>query len=147
VDFLDVATLLPVLVLMSPTLDRLGPVGPAQLALYLALLANGVAVALAIHIFVGALAVRTQELENTIWVYRDMMFLGKFPSDIYAPALQWALVTLIPIGVMTSFPAKALLGVLSPAWTAYAFAFAALALAASLGFWRDSLRRYTSVSS
>lgn len=147
VDFLDVATMLPVLVLMAMTWQRLGPVTPLHLALYLALVANGVAIALAIHIFVGALAVRTQELENTIWVYRDMMFLGKFPADIYAPALQWALVTMVPIALMTSFPAKALLGLLSPAWTLYAFAFAGASLGASLWFWRDSLRHYTSVSS
>jgi ABC-2 type transport system permease protein len=93
------------------------------------------------------LAVRTQELENAIWVYRDMMFLGKFPMDIYAVPLQWALITVVPIGMMISYPAQALLGVLTPVKAAYALVFAAALLTLSLRAWSGALRQYTSVSS
>lgn len=146
-DFLDLATLLPVLFLLAKTLPSLGGLGPGPIAAYALLLANGLTIAFAIHVFVGALAVRTQELENTIWVYRDLMFLGKFPIDIYAAPVRWLLVTAVPIGVMVCFPTLALLGRLSPPWILYSAALAASLLAASLWFWRDSLRRYTSVSS
>ena len=148
VDFLDVATLVPVLALLGSTWSRLpAGIGPLEIAAYALLVANGIAIALAIHIVVAALAVRTQELENAIWIYRDLMWLGRFPMDVYSGPLRLALTVLIPIGVMTSFPAKALLGLLSPAMAAYAFALAAVSLAFSLWFWRDALSRYTSVSS
>ena len=53
----------------------------------------------------------------------------------------------IPIAVMTSFPSKALLGLLSPAWAAYAVALTAAFLFLSALFWRGSVARYTSSSS
>lgn len=148
VDFLDVLTMIPVLLMTIEAVHLLPQeVSLWNLLLFVLLLGNGVAVAFALHFFVAALAVRTQELENTIWLYRDMMFLGKFPTDIYNPSLQWVLASAIPISVMVTFPTKALLGRLSAAWTLYAFVFAAAALSASLWFWNDALRRYTSVSS
>ena len=147
-DFLDIATMLPVLVLMWGVFANLpAGLGPGRYALYLLLTANGVAIAAAIHVLVAALAVRTQELENTIWIYRDIMFMGKFPTDIYGATARWALTLVIPVAVMCTFPAKALLGLLSPAWTAYAFGLSAVLLAASAWFWRDSVRLYTSSSS
>lgn len=147
VDFLDVLTMIPVLALMGATLGRLGPLDAGRMALYLMMTGAGVAVAWAIHVFVAGLAVRTQELENTIWLYRDMMFLGKLPTDIYASPMRWALLTVIPIGVMVTLPAKAMLGLLSSGWAAYSLVFAAASVALSALFWRDALRRYTSVSS
>lgn len=147
VDFLDVATLVPVLALLGLTCTRLGPISPLELAAYGLLLVNGVLIALAIHIAVAAIAVRTQELENTIWIYRDMMFMGKFPADIYGPAARAALTFVVPIAVMTTFPAKALLGLLSPAWTLYSFALCGALMGSALWYWRDCVRHYTSSSS
>ena len=71
----------------------------------------------------------------------------KFPVDVYAPAVRWALTFGVPIAVMTSFPAKALLGVLSPAWAVYAFVLTAALLALSGRYWSNSVARYTSSSS
>ena len=90
---------------------------------------------------------RTQELESAIWIYRDVMFMGKFPVDVYAPAVRWALTIGIPIAVMTTFPAKALLGRLSAAWIVYALALSAVSLPVSWLFWKDSVSSYTSSSS
>ncbi|MBI5201156.1 MAG: ABC-2 family transporter protein [Elusimicrobia bacterium] len=147
VDFLDLVTLVPVLALLAATWTKLPGIGLAEIAGYCLLVLNGVLIALAVHIIVAALAVRTQELENTIWIYRELMFLGRFPVDIYGGALKIVLTVFLPIGVMTSFPAKALLGLLSPAEGVYALGVAAASLSFSLWFWRDALSRYTSVSS
>ena len=89
----------------------------------------------------------TQELESAIWIYRDIMFMGKFPVDIYSPAIRWALTLGIPVAVMTTFPAKALLGLLSPSWIAYSLALTAVGLPLSWMFWNGSVARYTSSSS
>jgi len=147
VDALDVITLLPVLVMTGVVLHRLPPLGWERGLAYGALTADAVALIFAIHVAVAALTVRTQELENAIWIYRDVMFMGRFPVDVYATPVRWALTFGIPIAVMTTFPAKAFLGLLSPAWTAYAFAVTGVALAAALAFWRSSVARYTSSSS
>jgi hypothetical protein len=92
--------------------------------LYLALVGNGIAIAHAIHVFVAALAVSTQELDNTIWVYRDLMTLGRFPVPIYAETIRLLLIYPVPIAVMTSFPVKGVLGLLSLEWIAFAFGLA-----------------------
>jgi ABC-2 type transport system permease protein len=148
VDFLDILTIVPVLIMMGMVFSRLPEgLGLGRYFLYFLLTANGVGIALAFHVVVAALAVRTQELENTIWIYRDVMFMGKFPADIYGGPARWVLTFVLPIAVMCTFPAKALLGLLSPAWTAYALALCALSLAASGWYWLDSVKQYTSSSS
>jgi ABC-2 type transport system permease protein len=148
VDFLDVATIFPVLVMIGLVFARLpGGLGLWRYALYFALTVNAIVIAFAIHVGVAGLAVRTQELENSIWIYRDLMFMGKFPVDIYGKLARWVLTLAIPIAVMCTFPAKALLGLLSPAWTVYAFGLSAVFVAASAWFWLDSISKYTSSSS
>lgn len=148
VDFLDVITILPVLVMIGVVFARLPEaLGIGRYALYFLLTANALSIALSIHVLVAGLAVRTQELENAIWIYRDVMFMGKFPVDIYGPTARWVLTLVLPIAVMTTFPAKALLGSLEPRWTAYAFALNAALLAAAGWFWVNSVKQYTSSSS
>ena len=147
VDFLDLLTIVPVIVMTSLVFSRLSPMPWQRHAAYVLLLVNGVALIYAIHVLVAALTVRTQELENAIWIYRDVMFMGKFPVDVYARPVRWALTFGVPVAVMTTFPAKALLGRLSAAWAVYAVALTATALWLSVLFWNDSVECYTSSSS
>ena len=149
VDFLDIAVSLPVVALTFWAIGRLpGQVLTApNIALYLALIANGVAIALAIHIVVASLAVYSGQMENMVWLYRDLMVMGRFPADIYAPAVQMVLTFLIPVAVMTTFPPKALMGALALKWIIFAFALAAALLWVSLKLWRLALANYSSVSS
>jgi ABC-2 type transport system permease protein len=148
VDFLDVATVLPVLGVTWYVLKHIpGGIDPLRLLLYILLCINGMLIAMAIHIAVAALAVYTQELENTIWIYRDVMTLGRFPADIYGPHLRAVLTFVIPVAVMISFPARAFLGRLNPLWLVHAFLMGISGVALSLYFWRFATRRYTSVSS
>jgi ABC-2 type transport system permease protein len=147
VDVLDIATLLPTLVMVGMVFARLPSLAWERYAAYAVLIANGVGLIFSLHVLVAGLAVRTQELENAIWIYRDVVFMGKFPVDVYSPAVRWALTFGVPIAVMMSFPAKALLGILSPSWIAYALALNAVLLVLSLRYWRGSVARYTSSSS
>ncbi len=148
VDFLDLVTFVPVAVMTGMVFSRLpAGLGWERYLAYGLLTANGIGIAMAIHVFVAGLAVRTQELENTIWIYRDVMFMGKFPVDIYGTAARWALTLVVPIAVMCTFPAKALLGGLSLGWGVYALGLNVVLLAASAWYWRASVLRYTSSSS
>lgn len=146
VDFLDVVTILPVFAITVYVLRQVAT-SSIHVVLYAILTINGLLIAFAIHIAVASLAVLTQELENTIWIYRDLMTLGRFPADIYDAPMRGILTFIIPVAVMVSFPAKAYLGKLSWGWMAHAFLMAMTSLALSLYFWRFATRRYTSVSS
>lgn len=148
VDFLDAVAILPVFAITFHVIGRM----PVEVTLdrmlwYGVLCANGLVIALAIHIAVAALAVLTQELENTIWIYRDLMTLGRFPSDIYAPFMRAVLTFVMPIAVMISFPSKAFLGILEGQWIGVAILMALISISGSLVFWRFATRRYTSSSS
>lgn len=147
VDFLDLLTIVPVLCLTVMVFGRLPPEGWQQYAAYFLLVGNAVALMFAIHVAVAALAVRTHEMDNAIWVFRHVMFMGRFPADVYGPPVRLALTLLVPVAVMTSFPAEAFMGRLSPAWSAYALALTAASVAGSVWFWRACVARYTSSSS
>src|SRR5258708_14275152 len=148
VDFLDVITILPVIYITFYVIRHIpGGVSVWKVLEYSLLILNGMVIAFAIHIAVASLAVLTQELENTIWIYRDLMTLGRFPSDIYDAPMRGIITFVVPVAVMVSFPAKAFLGRLGGVWLAHALLMAMTSLTLSLYFWRFATRRYTSVSS
>lgn len=152
VDFLDFLTLLPVLAALSFILPKTVPTTLTiqfyfHLFLYLLLCVNGVLIAFSIHVLIASVTVRTQQMENTIWLYRDMMSLGRFPVDIYAQTVRFVLTTFLPVAVMVSYPSKALMGILSREKIFYAFCLSLLLLVLSVSFWKRALRHYCSVSS
>lgn len=148
VDMLDLLTLIPIGGVTLWTLTKLShPVTFSSVLIYLLLLANAMLIAYSFHVIVGGMSVRTQEFESAIWVYRDVMTLGRFPVDVYTHIIRSIFVTVIPIGVMISFPAQALLGLLS--WKGVIYAMV-LGIGFSIGaqiFWQRSLREYSSNSS
>jgi len=147
-DFLDMFTMIPTLVILIFVILRLETqVSLLSLSLYVLLVLSGIILALAIHIFTAGIAVITQEVDNLIWIYRDLMTMGRFPAAIYALPVKLVLTFVIPIAVMVSFPAEALLGILAWPWVLFSFFWAAIFLWGSLKFWRFSLRYYTSASS
>ena len=71
--------------------------------------------------------------------------LSRFPVQAYREPLQTLLVV-VPVVLLTTLPAQALLGRLSPAMLLVAPAVAILAVAAASLLWRRVLRRYTGAS-
>lgn len=148
VDFLDLFTLIPVGFITAWTLKQMpGVMTLNSVLLYVLLLGNAMIIAYAFHVLIGSLSVRTHEFESAIWVYRDVMTLARFPVTIYSDVLRGLFVTVLPIGVMVTFPAQALLGLLSWKGMAYAVALAVSLHLAAQAFWKSSLREYTSISS
>lgn len=147
-DFLDLLTLIPTVLVLGLVISRLGTeISIFQLILYLLLVFSGIVLAFSIHIFVAGIAVFTQEVENLIWIYRDLMTMGRFPASIYALPVRLVLTFAVPIAVMVSFPAEALLGILSWYWILFSLVWAGLFFWGSIKFWGLSLKYYTSVSS
>lgn len=115
--------------------------------LYLILLANAVVIASGFHIFVLGLAILTTEIDHTIMIYRDLTSMGRVPVDIYREPLRSVITFIIPVGVMMTFPAKALLGLLSGTSIFLSCLIGGIFLWLSLCMWRYSLSRYASASS
>lgn len=148
IDFLDLLTLLPVISILILVISNLEvPITMFGVFLYILFCLVGLIIALGIHILVAGMAVATQEIDNEIWIYRDLMTMGRFPLDIYAAPVQFILTFIIPIGVMVSFPAKALMGLLTGEWILISVVIAGIFLFGSLKFWNWSLKQYSSASS
>lgn len=117
------------------------------LSIYLLLLVNGFIIATGFHILVLALAVVTTEIDHAVMIYRDLTSMGRVPVDIYGEPLRSILTFVIPVGIMMTFPAKALLGFLSWPLVIFSVFMGFLFLFLSLNVWNYALRKYSSASS
>ena len=143
-DILDV----PLLILVGVMLAR-QPInwwGGAGV-MGLVLLVSGLVVVTAIHIGVAALGVVTTEVDHTIMMYRDIAQMARFPVDIYTDWLRNGLTFVIPVAVAFTWPAKALLGLLSWPVAGAGVAVAVIAMGAALKLWHYALKQYASASS
>lgn len=144
VDFLDLFLLLPYVILTVFFIQQLNNVTIEQFILYLLLIINSLALATAFHIFVLALAILTTEVDHTIMIYRDMTGLGRFPLEIYKEPVRGIFTFIIPIGIMMTFPAKALFNLLSWEFILLSFVVSSLSVFTSLKLWNLALKRYQS---
>lgn len=146
-DLIDLITLFPLLTALIYFMNRLQITEISSILLYSLLIGVAFIIALSFHILVLALAVVTTEIDHAIMMYRDIVGMGRFPIDIYIEPLRGFLTFIIPVGIMMSFPAKSLLGILSPGLIIYSIIFAAILFYVSLKIWHASLKEYSSASS
>ncbi len=146
-DILDVPILILSLGGLLVPISHLGAITIEQSILYLLLLTNGFFVALAFHIFVLGIGILTTEVDNTILLYRDLTQMGRLPIDIYKEPLRGLITFIIPVGIMMTFPAKALMGLLSIDLVLISLVLGVVFLFVSLRFWGFALRHYASASS
>ncbi len=81
------------------------------------------------------------------WIFNSLFQMGRYPVGLYPGWLRLVLTWVIPVGFMTTVPAQALAGAVSPAMLWGGVALAVGLLAASSALFRASLRRYASASS
>lgn len=145
-DLIDLITVPPLIFAVIYVGALLDP-SRLQIVLYLLLLINGFLIATAFHISVLALAIITLEIDHLVMIYRDLTNLGRFPIDIYKEPLRGILTYLLPIGMMVSVPAKALMGLMSLKGIAVSFAVGIVLIVMSVKFWHFALTKYSSASS
>jgi len=145
-DVLDLVTIPPLILAIYFVGRSLGP-SPTDVLFYVFLIINGLILATAFHIAVISLGIITLEIDHTIMIYRDITNLGRFPIDIYKQPLQGILTYLIPVGIMITLPAKALMGLVSPWGVILSFLVGAAAVLVSIRLWNFALTKYTSASS
>ncbi|PJC28240.1 hypothetical protein CO054_01205 [Candidatus Shapirobacteria bacterium CG_4_9_14_0_2_um_filter_39_11] len=121
--------------------------GFIDFALFFLLLLNALMVGFAFHLFVCAVCILTTEIDHLIEVYRDLANMARFPTDIYQKGIQYILTFTIPVIILITIPAKALLGLLSWQWLILSLVISGLFLWGSLRFWKYALTQYSSASS
>jgi ABC-2 type transport system permease protein len=145
-DIIDFITIPPLIILTIYYGSLLHPT-ILHTTYYLLLLLNGFLIATAFHIMVLAFAMVTLEVDHMIMIYRDLTSLGRLPVDIYKEPLKAFLTYLIPVGIMITLPAKAMMGLITPIGVVLAFLFGIFAIFVSLKFWKYATTKYTSASS
>ncbi|OGM26661.1 hypothetical protein A3D00_00995 [Candidatus Woesebacteria bacterium RIFCSPHIGHO2_02_FULL_38_9] len=145
-DVIDLITIPPLIFAVIYVGKLLNP-NILNTVYYILLLINGLLIATAFHIAVLALGVITLEVDHTIMIYRDFVALGKFPVDIYREPVRSILTYLIPVGLMVTLPAKALIGLVSPVGVMLTFTFGIVTIFIAKRFWNYALKFYTSASS
>ena len=118
---------------------------PVDLLAFALLLLSAIVLLYALIVGLMALSVLLVGADELDTVSFSLVELARFPVQAYRQPLQTLLVV-VPVALLTTAPAQALLGRLDPLWLLASplIAVAALALA-TLG-WRGSLRRYTGAS-
>jgi len=106
----------------------------------------GVAVMYALALAVQCLAVWSIGAEGLDDVIQGVVEAARFPVDVYRGMVRALLTFIIPVALLTTFPAEALLGRASPGLLAIAVAVAVALLGITSRLWIWSLRRYSGAS-
>ncbi|OGD02930.1 hypothetical protein A2354_02430 [Candidatus Amesbacteria bacterium RIFOXYB1_FULL_47_12] len=146
-DFIDAGVLIVLTAVIAYYLAFFIHPSPSSLFLFFLMLLNTLIVAAAFHILVIALGIITLSVDHLIMVYRDLTSLVRIPVDLFSEPLRSLITFVIPVGLMFTFPAKTLLGLLSWQMIIFSLIFGVVFLFFSLKFWHFSLRYYSSASS
>ena len=88
--------------------------------------------------------VRVDNLRFLLWSASDA---GRWPIDVFSGAARFALTAVVPVALITSFPAEALRGTWTAETLVQAGVVTAVFVVGSRLMWRWSVARYTSASS
>ena len=146
-DILDLLTLIPLLGFMIYVLTQIGDVTIINVVLYILLIVNALVIALSFHIFVLGLGIVTTEVDNAMWMFREITQLGRVPIQVYPKAITFLFTYLLPVAAMIAIPTQALLGLVTPLGVLIAFMFSSGLLFGSYKFWLYALKQYSSASS
>lgn len=146
-DLLDFVTLIPLLLLLGFAISKIPGIDFLGIVYYILLVGNAMLIALSVHIFVVSLAILTTEIDHAIMIYRDFLGVGKVPIDVYIEPLRSFFTFVIPIGVMISYPVKALIGFISFQGVLTSFVVGFFIFSLSILSWRYAISHYTSFTS
>jgi len=118
-----------------------------QIILFIGMVCNSLLLAAAFHICVLAIGILTMSVDHLVMIYRDLTSLMRIPVDVFTDPLRSILTFVIPVGIMFSFPAKVLFGLLSIKYVVIACVVSLLSFGLALKFWQHALTKYQSASS
>jgi ABC-2 type transport system permease protein len=112
-----------------------------------ALLVCALAILYAIWILVVSLAFRVVKIDNMNHLIVSLFEAARWPSSIFRGALALLFTFVIPLALLTTYPALALLGKANFSHLATAISVALVLLAVSRTVWTRSIRAYAGASS
>lgn len=127
--------------------ERGHPPALVDVAVGVCLLVAGVLAMYSLWVMGAALSFWVVRLDNLVYLIGAVFDTARWPVQVFRGAWRFTFTFIIPVAIMTTFPAMALLGRLD-ARTAVATACGAVAmLVVSRFVWRSAIRNYTSASS
>lgn len=119
---------------------------PGLVLYLLAAIASAAMMVGAIMTMIGASSIALVQSKYLYSIFFGFWELSRFPLTIYPAALQWAMVTVMPLAFMSYVPAAAFLGkdvaILGPWAMPLSLLAGPLAVAIAMWHWRWSLRHY-----
>jgi len=119
----------------------------ADLALGVVLFGAGVLATYALWIVCAAASFWVVRLDNLMFLLGSIFDVARWPVQVFQGVWRIVFTFVIPVAVMTTFPAMALLGRLGVAQTLATAGGALLLIVLSRVIWRTAIRSYTSASS
>jgi viologen exporter family transport system permease protein len=119
----------------------------AQLALAAALLAAAILVLYSIWIVVVSAAFYVVRLDNLAYLFNSVFDAARWPSGIFRGVIHVIFTFVVPLAMMTTYPAEALLGRIEPRTAAASLAGAAAFAALARLVWTRAIGHYSSASS
>ncbi|MGV3615877.1 MAG: ABC transporter permease [Fimbriimonas sp.] len=120
---------------------------PLQWLGYLTLVASALALFYAFNLALMTTGVWLVRVDN-LWVLSESIVqVARYPLDIYGSGLQRLLTFAVPLGLLSTIPARQLVRGFDPSMVALGVGWAVASLLLSRAFWRFALRHYSSASS
>ncbi len=136
------------LALFAVAFHRMGRLpAPAHVAAALALLGCAAAVLYSLWILVISAAFYVVKVDNLSFLFSSIFDAARWPASVFRGAWRLVFTFVVPLALMTTYPALALLGRLDLRTAGGALVGSALFGAFSRLVWLRSISRYTSASS
>ncbi len=119
----------------------------ADVALGVALLATGVTAMYAVFVVCAAASFWVVRLDNLVWLIDAVFDAARWPIQVFRGAWRFVFTFVLPMAIMTTYPAMALLGRLDAQTALATVGGTAIMIAISRLVWKTAIRSYTSASS
>ena len=134
--------------LVGAGLYRMGHVPTlTQIVAFAVMIPAGTITVYSIWLLLTTLAFWFVRVDNVGELFYAFYETGRFPVTTYGRRLRFVLTYIIPIAFLTTFPAAALIGKLSPYFVVASIGIAITLLFVSSRFWNHAIRFYSSASS
>jgi ABC-2 type transport system permease protein len=118
-----------------------------QVGVGVLLLISGVLAMYSLWIICAAASFWVVRLDNLIYLLMAIFDTARWPIHVFRGAWRFVFTFIIPVAIMTTFPAMALLGKLSSRTTLLTVGGSLVMVLVSRVIWRAAIRNYTSASS
>ena len=136
------------LVVFAIAFHRLGrPPSLGGIALALVMLVVAVAVLYALWILTVSAAFYVVRVDNLTFLFGSIFDFARWPASVFRGAVAFVFTFIIPLALMTTYPAEAMLGRLEPHKLALSLVAAVVVSWIARRVWLRSIARYTSASS